>query len=83
MRKWAQENGVFVALDDFYEAITFMEPSRPGAELAVPRDSAELDLVEKAEGLIGESLFTVNCQILVNGWVKMGSIHGKLPNFSE
>ena len=25
----------------------------------------------------------VNCQILVNRWVKMGSIHGKLPNFSE
>lgn len=47
MRKWAQENGVFVALDDFYESITFMEPSRPGAELAVPRDSAELDLSKR------------------------------------
>ena len=47
MRKWAQENGVFVALDDFYESITFMEPSRPGAELAIPRDSAELDLSKR------------------------------------
>ena len=47
MRRWARENGVFVALDDFYEAITFMEPSRPGAELAVPRDSAELDLSKR------------------------------------
>ncbi|MXX11985.1 MAG: NYN domain-containing protein [Gemmatimonadetes bacterium] len=47
MRKWARENGVFVALDDFYEAITFMEPSRPGAELAIPRDSAELDLSKR------------------------------------
>ena len=47
MRRWAQKNGVFVALDDFYEAITFMEPSRPGAELAVPRDSAELDLSKR------------------------------------
>ncbi|WP_419165049.1 NYN domain-containing protein [Candidatus Palauibacter sp.] len=44
MRRWAQENGVFVALDDFYEAITFMEPSRPGYELAAPRDPAALDL---------------------------------------
>ena len=47
MRRWARENGVFVALDDFYEAITFMEPSRPGAELASPRDSAELDLSKR------------------------------------
>ena len=47
MRRWAQKNGAFVALDDFYEAITFMEPSRPGAELAVPRDSAELDLSKR------------------------------------
>lgn len=44
MRRWAEENGVFAALDDFYEAITFMEPSRPGFELARPRKSAELDL---------------------------------------
>ena len=44
MRKWAEENGVFVALDDFYEAITFMEPSRPGFEVARSRKSAELDL---------------------------------------
>ena len=47
MRRWARENGVFVALDDFYESITFMEPSRPGAELALPRDSAELDLSKR------------------------------------
>ena len=44
MRHWAQENGAFVALDDFYYAITFMEPSRPGFEFAIARDSAELDL---------------------------------------
>ena len=44
MRQWAEANGVFVALDDFYEAITFMEPSRPGHELALARDRAELDL---------------------------------------
>ncbi len=44
MRLWAGENGAFVALDDFYRAITFMEPSRPGFEFAISRDSAALDL---------------------------------------
>ena len=44
MRQWAESNGVFVPLDDFYDAITFMEPSRPGFELAQPRDAAPLDL---------------------------------------
>ena len=44
MRRWAETNGVFVALDDFYEGITFMEPSRPGHELALARDPGELDL---------------------------------------
>ena len=43
MRRWAEENGVFVALDEFYEAITFLEPSRPGFEFASGRDSAALD----------------------------------------
>ena len=47
MRKWAEENGAFIALDDFYEAITFMEPSRPGFELAPARDAAELDLSKR------------------------------------
>ena len=44
MRRWAEANGVFIALDDFYEAITFLEPSRPGHELARARDAAQLDL---------------------------------------
>ena len=44
MKEWAQENGVFVALDDFYDSITFLEPSRPGHQLAESRDSAPLDL---------------------------------------
>ena len=47
MREWAEENGAFIALDDFYEAIAFMEPSRPGFELASPRDAAELDLSQR------------------------------------
>ncbi len=44
MRRWAEENGEFVALDDFYEAVTYVEPSRPGLELAPGRESAVLDL---------------------------------------
>ena len=45
MRQWTHEHGVFVPLDDFYDAITFMEPSRPGHEFAPERRrSAELDL---------------------------------------
>ena len=44
MRLWTQENGVFVALDDFYDSVTFLEPSRPGHQLAESRYPAELDL---------------------------------------
>ena len=47
MRRWAEENGVFVALDDFYEAITFLEPSKPGYELAIPRAPVPLDLSQR------------------------------------
>ena len=47
MREWAQENGVFVALDDFYDSITFLEPSVPGHRLAESRDSAPLDLTRR------------------------------------
>ncbi|MXY93975.1 MAG: NYN domain-containing protein [Caldilineaceae bacterium SB0670_bin_27] len=47
MREWAEENGAFIALDDFYESITFMEPSRPGHELAAARDAAALDLSKR------------------------------------
>ena len=48
MREWAEVNGVFVALDDFYDAITYLEPSSPGHELAPARNSAELDLGRRA-----------------------------------
>ena len=47
MREWAEENGTFIALDDFYNSITFLEPSRPGHELAPARDSAPLDLSKR------------------------------------
>ena len=44
MRQSGEANGVFVALDDFYDAITFLEPSKPGFEMAAPRDVGALDL---------------------------------------
>ena len=47
MRRWAEANGIFVALDDFYSSITFMNPSRPGFELAKEREAAELDLLSR------------------------------------
>lgn len=48
MRRWAEENGVFIALDEFYEAVTYMEPSRPGFALATGRGSSPLDLSKRA-----------------------------------
>ena len=47
MRRWAEENGAFVALDDFYRTITFLEPSKPGYKLAPSRPSAPLDLSQR------------------------------------
>ena len=44
MRRWAEENGLFIALDDFYESITFLAPSREGFEHAHGRQSIPLDL---------------------------------------
>lgn len=48
MRRWAEANGLFVALDDHYDAIAFMTPSQPGFELAQERDAAELNLSRRA-----------------------------------
>ena len=47
MRRWAEENGIFVALDDYYDSVTFREPSRPGYEFALGRDSSPLDLTTR------------------------------------
>ena len=44
MREWVEENGIFVALDDYYEAVTFLEPSSPDYPTVDPRDPVELDL---------------------------------------
>ena len=44
MRRWAEEKGVFVPLDDFYPSITFTVPSREGQESARPRYATPVDL---------------------------------------
>ena len=43
MREWAEEEGVFIALDDFYDSITFLEPPSPGQPIADPRHATSLD----------------------------------------
>ena len=48
MREWTEKNGTFIALDDFYNSITLLEPSRPGHEIAPARDSVPLDLSKRA-----------------------------------
>ena len=47
MRKWAEQNGKFIALDDYYESITFVEPSNPGFPVILPRNAAPLDLTRR------------------------------------
>ncbi len=44
MREWAERNGSFVALDDHYESITFLERSPPGEPLANSRLVTPVDL---------------------------------------
>ena len=44
MREWAERNGSFVALDDHYESITFLERSPPGEPLANSRLVMPVDL---------------------------------------
>ena len=44
MKEWAEQNGKFIALDDFYESITFLEPPRPGQAVAEPRYETPIDL---------------------------------------
>ena len=44
MREWAENNGKFIALDDFYDSITFLEPPAPGHLAAPPRYVVPVDL---------------------------------------
>ena len=44
MRQWAEANGVFIPLDDYYAAVTYTNAPRTGQEPASARDVGELDL---------------------------------------
>ena len=44
MREWAEEEGIFIALDDFYDSITFLELPAPGQPIADPRYVTPPDL---------------------------------------
>ncbi len=44
MRQWAEENGAFVALEDFYESITCVEPDCPDDRVTAVREATPLDL---------------------------------------
>lgn len=47
MREWAEKNGKFIALDDYYESITFLEAPAPGRPVADPRQAKPLDLSKR------------------------------------
>ncbi len=47
MREWAEEVGVFIALDDFYDSVTFLEPPEPGQPVANPRYATLPDLNQR------------------------------------
>ena len=44
MREWAQEIGAFIALDDFYESVTFLASHADEYPETEPRESSEPDL---------------------------------------
>ena len=48
MMDWVAENGVFVPLDDYYEEITYITPSRIEQTPAPARESLPLDLSRRA-----------------------------------
>ena len=47
MRRWAERNGKFIALDDFYESITFLEPPAAGQPIGSPRYPVPVDLTRR------------------------------------
>ena len=47
MREWAEQNGEFIALDDFYDSVTFLESPPPGQPIADPRYAVPVDLTRR------------------------------------
>lgn len=47
MREWAEGNGKFIALDDYYDSVTFLESPSPGQPVADPRYAIPVDLTKR------------------------------------
>ena len=47
MREWVEENGLFIALDDFYESITYLEEPEAGRPYAEPRYAKPLEFGQR------------------------------------
>ena len=48
MREWTEDNGQFIALDDFYESVTFLESPTPDQPAATPRYVVPLNLRQRS-----------------------------------
>ena len=49
MRRWAEQYGIFVSLNDHYREITFLEPGRDGYPVAFPRDELDVNLEHRRQ----------------------------------
>ncbi len=47
MREWVEENGRFIALDDFYESVTFLVGAAPGQPVADARYAKPVDMARR------------------------------------
>lgn len=47
MREWVEKHGRFVALDDHYDSVTFLEPPSAGQPIAAPRHASPVNLDDR------------------------------------
>ena len=47
MREWAEENGQFIALDDFYDSVTFLAQPALGEPIAPPHYAVPVDFNQR------------------------------------
>ena len=48
MREWVEKNRTFVALDDHYDSVTFLEPPLAGQPVAAPRHATPVTLDDRS-----------------------------------
>ena len=49
MQEWVKKNGLFIALDDFYESITYLQLPADGHPYAEPRHEVPLNLEQRPQ----------------------------------